>query len=549
LGFNPLIFVSFSARLSKSWPAIAEPCRFAIIQAQLSPQTLETALLLKPGSTCWRRETADRVGLIIDMADYFAAARAAMRKARRSIHLLNWAFDPDTRFAPDGSGEGDPDGAFGPFLRDLACQRPEVDVRILCWRSALPVAATQNFFPHRAKACFENTPVKFRLDGSLPMGACHHQKVLVVDDEIAFCGGGDIAPDRWDTSLHRDDDLRRRKRPGQFYESRHETMSVVDGAAARALGELFRMRWARSTGEALPAPTRLADGVDLWPDEQPIAFQGATIGLSRTEPQWREYREVREAEALHLAAIAAAKRCIYMENQYFASPIMAEALAARLAEADGPEVILVSTQHSPSWFDQMTMDRTRVLFLKRLKASDPYDRCRAFYPLTEKGRSIIVHSKLTIIDDVLVRVGSANLNNRSTGFDTECDLSVEAADGEAGAKTRAAIHAFRTRLLAHWLHEPAAALEAAIDAEDSLRAAIESFDGPGKLMHPIEIKPIGPFWEIVAHLHLGDPAGPTDSWRPWLRRRELEGQIRTLAERLDAVGLHAPADALSPETV
>jgi phosphatidylserine/phosphatidylglycerophosphate/cardiolipin synthase-like enzyme len=197
----------------------------------------------------------------------------------------------------------------------------------------------------------------------------------------------------------------------------------------------------------------------------------------------------------------------------------------------------------------MTMDRTRILFLKRLKWSDRFDRCRAFYPLTQKGRSIIVHSKLTIIDDVLVRVGSANLNNRSTGFDTECDLSIEAEDGEAGATARAAIRAFRTRLLAHWLHQPETALKTAIDAEDSLRAAIESFDGPGKRMHPIEIKPIGPLWEIVAHLHLGDPAGPTDSWRPWLRRRELRAQIKTLAVRLEQAGLHAPADDLKPETV
>ena len=31
------------------------------------------------------------------------------------------------------------------------------------------------------------------------------------------------------------------------------------------------------------------------------------------------------------------------------------------------------------------------------------------------------------IDDTLLRIGSANINNRSMGFDTECDLSLEAA--------------------------------------------------------------------------------------------------------------------------
>jgi phosphatidylserine/phosphatidylglycerophosphate/cardiolipin synthase-like enzyme len=509
----------------------------------------EIVVLLKPGSTCWRREIADRAGLIIDMQDYFAGAQAAMRKARRSIHLLNWAFDPETWFLPDDTGRGPSSDTFGPFLRDLACAKPALDIRILCWRSALPVAATQNFFPHRAKACFRNTPVKFRLDSSLPLGACHHQKVLVVDDQLAFCGGGDIAPDRWDTVRHLDDDPRRQKTEGKLYESRHETMSVVDGAAARALGTLFRMRWERSDGAALSEPPRLDDGVDLWPPDQPVMARNVHVGLSRTEPTWREYPEVREAEALHLAAISAAKRCIYMENQYFASPIIAEALAARLNEEDGPEVVLVSTQHSPSWFDRMTMDRTRILFLKRLKSMDQWGRCHAYYPLTEKGRGIIVHSKLTIIDDELVRIGSANLNNRSTGFDTECDLSIEAEPGSAGDAVRRGVHDFRTRLLAHWLHQPEAALDAAVAATGSLHGAIESFDGPGRRLHPIEIKPIGAFWELVAHLHLGDPAGPTDSWRPWRRRSELQAQIKILAQRLERVGLESPVEQLSPETV
>ena len=509
----------------------------------------DVRVLLKPGSTCWRRETANRAGLIIDMQDYFAAAKAAMLKARRSIHLLNWAFDPETWFLPDKQGKGPPSDTFGPFLKHLAIDKPELDVRILCWRSALPVAATQNFFPHRAKACFKDTPVRFRLDGSLPMGACHHQKVLVVDDELAFCGGGDIAPDRWDSAEHLDDDPRRQRTAGKSYESRHETMSVVDGDAARALGRLFRMRWERSAGEALTEPTRLHDGLDLWPDCQPVMAKNVHVGLSRTEPKWREYPEVREAEALHLASIAAAKRCIYMENQYFASPIMAEALAARLEDEEGPEVVVVSTKHSPSWFDQMTMDRTRILFLKRLKASDRFDRCRAYYPLTDKGRGVIVHSKLTIIDDELVRIGSANLNNRSTGFDTECDLSIEADQGAAGDAVRAGIATFRTRLLAHWLHQPDAAVQAAVEAKGSLHGAIGSFDGPGKRLHPIVVEPVGPFWELVAHLHLGDPAGPIDSWRPWRRRSELQRQIKDLAHRLEMVGLESPAEALSPETV
>ena len=268
------------------------------------------------------------------------------------------------------------------------------------------------------------------------------------------------APDRWDTPEHLDDDPRRQMSAGsqKDFVSRHEVMGVVDGPAARALGDVFRERWLRATGERI-GPSAAANN-DAWPDCIEPQFHEVTAGVSRTEPGWRIHLEVREIEALHLAAIAAAKTCIYMENQYYTSLLMAEALAARLAEPDGPEVVLVSTLHSPSWFDQATMDQTRSMFLKRLIAADKHGRLRAYHPRTAKRRLIIVHAKLTIIDDVLLRIGSANLNNRSMGFDTECDLSIEA--GQDDAEARRAIECRRTRLLAHWLGCEEAEVEAAI---------------------------------------------------------------------------------------
>jgi len=154
--------------------------------------------ILKPGETCWRREHADRAAFLIDTEAYFTAVYDALAKARRSVLLLAWGFDPRTRLFPDGyDGPDDPDEV-GRILVELARTRPELDVRLLVWRSALPIAAQQEFFPHKARAWFKGTPVKFRLDDAVPFGACHHQKVLVIDDRIAFCGGGDIsglAPD------------------------------------------------------------------------------------------------------------------------------------------------------------------------------------------------------------------------------------------------------------------------------------------------------------------------------------------------------------------
>ena len=185
------------------------------------------------------------------------------------------------------------------------------------------------------------------------------------------------------------------------------------------------------------------------------------VGLARTEPAWRKRGEVRESEALHLDAIAAAKRYIYLENQYVASPAMGEALAARLGEEDGPEVLVVSTEHSPSWFDRMTMDKTRSALIRRLQGADRHGRFHAFCPETDSGKTIIVHAKCSIIDDEMLRAGSTNLNNRSTGFDTEADIAIVAAPGAAGDATRGAIAQHRWKTIAHFLAKTPDEVEAA----------------------------------------------------------------------------------------
>ncbi len=488
------------------------------------------AMLLQPGLTCWRTAKASRARVILDSQDYFRAAKAAMLRARRSIHLLGWAFDPLTQFTPDPDGSGPVEDRAGTFLRDLACARPELDVRVLIWKSALPVAASQHFFPHRARACFKHTPVHFRLDASVPLGACHHQKVLVIDDELAFCGGGDMSTDRWDSTSHLDDDRRRTMPTGGMHAPRHEVMLMVEGEAAAMLGALSRRRWRRSTGEEMARATDILAPVELWPDGFEPDFHNVTVGLARTEPAWRKEPEVCENEALHLYAIKAARRFIYMENQYVASPAIGEALAARLGEDDGPEVLVVSTEHSPSWFDRMTMDKTRSALIRRLQGADRHGRFHAYCPETADGRTIIVHAKHTIIDDTLVRVGSTNLNNRSTGFDTECDLAIEI--DPADTASRAAATRARTRTLSHFLGVEPAAFEAAFARAGTLAGAVEALDtGPQRRLHKLGPVRIGPLAAIIATFHLGDPVTPQDSWRPWLRRRDLrEGLMRFAPE-------------------
>jgi len=502
-------------------------------------------VLLRPGLTCWRTERADRVAFLLDNATYFSAAKEAMLQARRSIHLLGWAFDPLTQLEPDESGGGPVEDRIGDLLKTLACERPGLDVRMLVWKSALPIAASQHFFPHRARRWFHDTPVKFRLDASIPLGACHHQKVLVVDDHLAFCGGGDFGADRWDTVKHRDHDLRRTMPWGKPHGPRHEVMALMEGPVAAALGELTRRRWARECGETLapPEPTTQA-ARPTWPAHVKVDFTDVEIGIARTEPDWRGHEEIREVERLHLASIAAAKRLIYLENQYVTSPVYGEALAARLAEPDGPEIVLVSTAEAPSWFDRMTMDQTRSTLLERLMEADVHGRFHAYCPYTRKGVSdIIVHSKVSIIDDRLLRAGSANLNIRSAGFDTECDVALEAQD----EPTRQGIDRFRSRLLAHYLGCPTDEFEAAHRACGSLAGAIDALNvGDPRRLRPLAPTRLGPLARVIAAYHLGDPADSEDSWRPWKRRAVIEGERLRFLEDIKRVGGNLPGDPDPP---
>jgi phosphatidylserine/phosphatidylglycerophosphate/cardiolipin synthase-like enzyme len=482
---------------------------------------------LELGRTCWRLAHASRAAMLIDNSAYFAAALAAVNKARRQVLLLAWQFDPRTRMTPDHEVDPGAPDEIGVVLNQLARERPELDVRILVWKSALPIAASQDFFPHRGHKWFADTPVHFRLDAAIPFGACHHQKVLVIDDEVAFCGGGDIAVDRWDSALHLDANPRRRMPSGIEHPPRHEVMMVMQGEAAEALGELARTRWFLATGSAPPQPPEDRSPSDPWPEHIAPDFEDVEIAIARTLPAWRSQREVRESEALHLESIARAKRLIYLENQYVTSPAIMEALARRLEEPEGPEVVIISTGTSPSWFDQATMDRTRSAMIGRLETADHNGRFRAYCPLTRSGEVIIVHSKVSIIDDELLRVGSTNLNNRSAGFDTELDVAF-AAKTDAH---RRAIARFRAQDVGHFVgHAPSIIEE--MTAEQGLIAAIDHAESTsaGRLqrLRPKRLDPISAF---VAAFHLGDPLDPLDAWRPLLRKRRIRKKLARLEKR------------------
>lgn len=454
-----------------------------------APAISSSAPLLQAGLTCWRVEKAGRLAPIVDAASYFKLIRAALLHAQHSVLFIGWEFDTRIKLDPDNPLPELPD-RLGPFLSALVERRPELCVRVLQWNLGLIGTLVRGTTPLFLLNWMASKRFQFRLDGAHPPGAAHHQKIVVIDDALAFCGGIDMTDDRWDTRDHEDEDPRRVRPSGRAYGAFHDATMAVDGAAAAALGSLARERWRRATGERIEPPP--SSSVDLWPEGLVPLLRDVEVGIARTEPAYVGRQSVKEIEALHLAAIASAQRTIYLEGQYFAARCIGEALAARLRERDGPEVVVINPLLARGWVEERAMGAARKRLLAHLRDADRYDRFRIYRPVTTKGAPIYVHAKLLAVDDRLLRIGSANLNNRSMGFDTECDLAIEAvADAAQPDLVRRAITAFRNELVAEHLATDAELVEEALSrTEGSLILTIEALRRKlGCTLVPIEMPP------------------------------------------------------------
>ncbi len=501
---------------------------------QDTPSPADAPAVLAPGRTAWRIAHASRFALLVDAADYFAAARAAMLKAERSIMLVGWDFDLRIDLVPDGPADDMPE-RLGPFLKALVRRKPHLLVRVLKWDMSVFLTVKDQMLPLflldlKAASC-----IRLRFDGEHPLTAAHHQKIAVIDDRLAFCGGIDMTSDRWDTRRHLPGDRRRRRPDGSISGPWHDATTVVDGEAARALGELARERWRMATGVEIDPPR--AEGSDPWPDGVAPDLRDVAVGISRTMPAWKGRPAVREIEALHLAAIAAARRTIYLESQYLASVAVADAIGRRLGEADGPEVVIVNPLETAGWLQQETVGVARDLNLAALHRADRHGRLGIYHPVDAAGEAIYVHAKVLVVDDRLIRVGSSNASNRSMGFDTECDLSVEA--GREGDRER--IRAMRDDLLAEHLDRSPGELRAAIAEAGSLLGAVEALRRPeGRSLRPIPVRPVSDAEVALVRSRLADPERPTRPERRvqhLLKRLVLRAPATSAAVVLAAIAL------------
>jgi phospholipase D1/2 len=472
-------------------------------ERDLSPAQASThpGSLFEPGRNCMSAAVASRAAVLIDGDAYFRAFREAALNARRSIVILAWDFDSRTRLRCPGE-EGEGPETLGAFLNYLVRRRPDLAVRILDWDYPMIFGTDREFPPIYGAGWTPRRGIELRYDNTHPVGGSHHQKVVVIDDSIAFCGGLDLTNRRWDTCDHLPNDPRRMWNESP-YPPFHDVMCLVDGEAAKVLAEIARDRWSRATDGVLPAVT-VAESP--WPKSVNAHMNDVKVAISRTHPGTAGAAQVRENEAMYLDLIRNARRYMYIENQYFTADKLADAMAARLEERDGPDIVLVLRLLSHGWLEEHTMHALRTRLVEKLRAADKWNRLGIYYPHVpdlKDGTCLDVHSKLMIVDDEWMRIGSANLCNRSMGMDTECDLTFEASGDASHAAT---IRNVRNQLLGEHLGVPARQVNAAAMRSPSLNTAILSLQCERRSLRRLEVEP----WSegVVSVASLADPEKP-----------------------------------------
>jgi phosphatidylserine/phosphatidylglycerophosphate/cardiolipin synthase-like enzyme len=369
-----------------------------------------------------------RVKVLIDGEQALPEMVEAIKGARSYVHLAGWHSSPD--FRPTR-------GPGAQTLRELLAEAAErVPVRVLLWAGP-PVPAFEPTRKHARQARAEfmrDSLVRCVLDARERTLHCHHEKLLIIDDEIAFVGGMDFTAmegDRHDSPKHPAD------RPIGW----HDATMRAEGPVVADVADHFRRRWAEVAGEELPQP------------RVPGPAGGSAVQFVRTIPE-KTYEFAPRGEFstldVYLRALRSAQSLVHLENQFLWSPEITEVLLDKLANPpdDRFRVVLVLPRKPSNG-----ADTTRGQLGRLLDADDGNQRLLAVTLTSHDGDSAVpvyVHAKLAIVDDKWLTVGSANLNEHSLFNDTEANLVTD--DPEV-------VRAARLRLWAEHLQRPVAEVD------------------------------------------------------------------------------------------
>jgi phosphatidylserine/phosphatidylglycerophosphate/cardiolipin synthase-like enzyme len=350
--------------------------------------------------------------VLVDGANALPRMADAIRHAQRHVHVCSWHLEPDF----------DPGPRSATPVKELLGETAErVPVRVLVWGGApVPVfKPRRNEVRAAREQLVRGTKIQCELDNCTRLMHCHHEKLVIVDDEIAFVGGIDLtslAGDRYDSSEH----------PHKEQEiGWHDASSLLKGPIVRDVAAHFALRWEAVRGEALELPTEIASAGDT------------TVQFVRTVPEGA-YRVLPRGEfsilESYTRALRSAQHLVYLENQFLWSPEIVHILETKLRNPPHDDFrVVVLLPHRAN----NGQDDTRGMLSRLVAADDGAERFLATTILSRSGERsgpLYVHAKIGIVDDAWLAIGSANLNEHSLFNDTEVD--VVTCDAELAKQTR-----------------------------------------------------------------------------------------------------------------
>jgi phosphatidylserine/phosphatidylglycerophosphate/cardiolipin synthase-like enzyme len=340
------------------------------------------------------------VEILIDGSTALPRLAQELRRARSHVHLAGWHVTPDFALVRDGDRV---------TLRALLAELAErIPVRVLLWAgSPLPL-----FHPDRRDvrgvehALSFGTKIDVVTDSQERPMHCHHEKIVVIDDRVAFVGGIDLttyAGDRYDTPDH----------ASRGDVGWHDALAVLRGPIVTDVAEHFRERWEDVAERRLPPAKRARRSGDV------------EAQFLRTVPE-HVYDAAHDGDfrilEAYTRALRSARELVYLENQFLWSSEIAKILEGKLADPptdDFRVVVLLPADPNDG------RDDTRGQLADLIECDDGAGRLLAcsLYALGERGQQqVYVHAKIGIVDDRWLTIGSANLNEHSLFNDTEANV-------------------------------------------------------------------------------------------------------------------------------
>jgi phosphatidylserine/phosphatidylglycerophosphate/cardiolipin synthase-like enzyme len=320
-------------------------------------------------------------------------------------------------------------------LNSLCEKNKDLHIYILAWSFNAVYGIDREWFQKWYFNWTTNERLKFCFDGCHCFGASHHQKFAVIDGATAFVGGLDLCSGRWDDRDHCADNRNRVNTDQSTYLPFHDIQSYHSGPVAKKFAELFTERWKLVCCEELKlAHVSEKPAID-FPGRCPVLSNRVAVSRTQAKTDDGKQDSIQEIRRLFEDAIASAERLIYIENQYFSSDALLRALSKRMKakERSQLDIVLVLARDTTAFVEKISIGRMQakvISCLKELAAANGH-RLGVYYPacLAADGQEvpIYIHSKLFLVDDRLLSIGSANMNNRSMSLDTEVNVTREAS--------------------------------------------------------------------------------------------------------------------------